>query len=362
MFNKLTIYVCRTLLFTTFIIVVALSGIFIIFTYIAQTKHIGEGTYSAITAIEYVMLILPYNLYILLPFCSLLGSLMGLGLLANNSEITVMRAAGYSTFQVAKGIILAGTILSIIGFVLGGYIAPYFQKKAEILVEIAKNGQKLPGLFKTDSLWIKTNDGFDNIQKLDLKTGKADGLTKFIIKNNKLEKISFANDAVYHRKGKADVYDINSITFPKNESDKLKIIKHQKHDKWNTPLTISTARIISLKTTYLNFTQLVAYIMLPNTIQVKPSVKLSFWKSIFQPISLLLLMVIAVPFSLGSTRSSSVTIKLILGGILGFFFFLLNQMFGPITILYKFPPFWAACTPTIIALVIMVYLFIKLKE
>ena len=52
---------------------------------------------------QYVFLTIPGKAYLLFAPAVLLGSLLGLGALASNSELTVMRAAGVSGGRIIRG-------------------------------------------------------------------------------------------------------------------------------------------------------------------------------------------------------------------------------------------------------------------
>ncbi|MDE5030102.1 LPS export ABC transporter permease LptG, partial [Francisella tularensis subsp. holarctica] len=54
--------------------------------------------------------------------------------------------------------------------------------------------------------------------------------------------------------------------------------------------------------------------------------------------------------------------KLLLGALGGFAFFIINQRFGPIALILHLPPILGAAGPTVRALILLIYLFIKSKE
>ena len=58
---------------------------------IGELDNLGEGTYGFMQALYYTLLKLPSTMFIVLPMASLIGALLGLGALATNSEIIVMR-------------------------------------------------------------------------------------------------------------------------------------------------------------------------------------------------------------------------------------------------------------------------------
>lgn len=91
--NRIDRYIFKTV-FSSFLIVSLIFCIlFFIFTYLAQVSNNDTGA-SNIELIIITIYQLPGILYTLLPACAMVGALMGLSLLANNSEIIVLRSLG----------------------------------------------------------------------------------------------------------------------------------------------------------------------------------------------------------------------------------------------------------------------------
>ncbi|MBK2125084.1 LPS export ABC transporter permease LptG [Fangia hongkongensis] len=355
--RKLTLYVASTVLYTSFIMILALTAIFFIFTYINQAGDIGQGNYSALDAFLFVLYDAPANIYLIMPVCALLGGMMGLGLLAHNSELIVMRASGQSIAQIAKGVLLAASILALLTFLMGAYIAPYFQKKAAVNKTLATGGNQALVLYDTQSIWVREGNSFIHVGKNE-PNGQLRNITRFEVSNNELDAVSFGKNAEY--KGKQwHVQDVN-ITKINQQSAST---EHKAQDIWNNLLPPSLLKIITSNTDYLNLNELVDYIKAnKEESQSANRIWLKFWQMFFQPLSLLILMLISVPFSLGSQRSSAMGYKLVLGMLFGFSFYIINQTFGPFSLVYNLPAFLGAAIPSFIFLILLAFLFWKMKE
>ena len=95
--NLLERYLWKNILFSVLVTWLSLSLLFGLFDFLAELGETKAGTrYGVLQALLYVVYTLPRTLYVNFPYAVLIGSLMGLGNLAANSEITAMRAAGYS--------------------------------------------------------------------------------------------------------------------------------------------------------------------------------------------------------------------------------------------------------------------------
>ncbi|MDE4982538.1 LptF/LptG family permease, partial [Francisella tularensis subsp. holarctica] len=67
---------------------------------------------------------------------------------------------------------------------------------------------------------------------------------------------------------------------------------------------------------YLNFSQRPSDLL--SNRHAKDSISLKFWQDVFQPLSLMILILLAVPLSIVSTRSSTLKLKLLLGAFFVF--------------------------------------------
>ena len=88
-------YLMRTILTSTALVLVVLLALAGLFEFIAELDSVQED-YKTPQAILFAALRLPNLAFQMLPVAALIGSLLGLGALAANSEIIVMRSAGLS--------------------------------------------------------------------------------------------------------------------------------------------------------------------------------------------------------------------------------------------------------------------------
>ncbi len=348
--RKIDFYIFKTVLASYIIVTIIFSVLFFIFTYLAQVTNVDNV--SNWDAIMDTLFQLPAILYTLMPACAMVGSLMALSLLANNSEIIVLRASGLAVAQISKGVVLVGLIATVITVSLGGYIGPKLEKLSDDRVTMTQN------------LWLKTNDGYVNISRINPEKGTASNIRKFVMDDYSLDEVRLAKKAVYKSDKEATVYDISKVNFPNEGQKKLDVTHQLKKDQWVDPLSLSIANIItSARNEYLTIDQLIHFTFSEKGNEnIDPSIPLKFWQEVFQPISLMLLMLLSVPLSIGSTRSSSLILKLLFGAFIGFMFFIINQIFGPMALMMKWPPIIGGMMPTLAVLILLIVLFIRARE
>ena len=78
-----------------------------------------------------------------------------------------------------------------------------------------------------------------------------------------------------------------------------------------------------------------------------------------QPLTVAVMMLLALSFVFGPLRSVSMGARLVMGVITGFAFHLSNAAFGPISLVYQVPAIFGAVIPSFLFLTIAVYFLNK---
>jgi lipopolysaccharide export system permease protein len=102
----------------------------VLFTYLGELGSL-KPNYNAWQAFLYVMWGAPRYLYEILPVAALIGSVLGLGALASNSELIVMRSVGISLWRIVGWVMRSALLLIVLSFVLSEWVIPYTNEKAQ---------------------------------------------------------------------------------------------------------------------------------------------------------------------------------------------------------------------------------------
>lgn len=365
--NILSRYVMRTVLISVLGIAAILSGLYIIFTFIAEAGDIGRGTYGSLEALEYVLLGLPANLYLIMPVAGLLGSLVGLGLLATHSELLIMRTAGLSIRRIGVGVLSAGIIIAMITFILGSFMGPWLQKEADFLKQSASAGQSF--LWTSQSLWLKDGDNFVYVGKITAE-GKLENVVKYNVSNtsnfninhSELTEVISAPEANYQydaKTGHGQWILKNAVTvdyFPDH------VISHTSPELiWPSLAAPSLLSVIASNSENLTLLGLVHFV----TYQVQNGLdatgyQLKLWRLIFQPLSVIVLMLMALPFVFGPLRSRALGWQLMVGLLLGLAFFFVDRFFGAFSQVYHLSPLIGASLPCLLMLILLLISSVRL--
>ncbi|CAM4452813.1 MAG: Lipopolysaccharide export system permease protein LptG [Legionellaceae bacterium] len=340
--NLLTRYIANTIFHTLVIVLTVLAGLEAFILMISQLREIGTGHYTLFQALIYVLLTLPSKIYSFLPMAGLIGVLMGLGTLVNHSELIVMRAVGLSLKQIIISLLKSALIFILIMTLLGETIAPYLQRHAERHKTFAlSKGQTLQ---TGQGIWSKDGSAFYHIQAI-VNPRHLLGISRYLFNDHyQLIMVSYAKNAIYKNKQWIfnDVIQTH-ITEKKVFAEKINTL--------SLPLALkpNLLKVADLEPANMSIFQLFQTIRYHsrNGLHVS-SYSLAFWQRLCQPMASLIMMLLALPFIFGPLRAANRGLRLLAGISISFGFYILNQFFGPVSLVMQLPPFLAAVLPSIL--------------
>ncbi|AXR07607.1 LPS export ABC transporter permease LptG [Salinimonas sediminis] len=341
MFKILDLYIARTLLGTISITLSVLIGLSALIKFVEQLRKLGEGDYDITLAALYVVLSLPRDLEQFFPMATLLGGLVGMGLLASNSELVVMQAAGLSRWNIINSAMKSAVVMILFVMAVGEWVTPFSEAKAkQIRTEAISGGS----LFSSDQLvWAKDGEHFVSIGQVVTRERLRD-ISIFDFNDDlTLDNITYAADGYFD--GKTWWLEDVSVT---RFTDTQVSVNEQPKSRWNSSLTPDKLGIVAVKPEALSISGLLEYIQyLDNNTQDSSRYQLAFWRKIFQPISICVMLLTALSFIFGPLRSVTMGARVIMGVLTGFGFFITNEVFGPLSMVYSFPPFVGALFPSL---------------
>lgn len=351
-------YIGRTILqsiMMTLFMLVSLSGII---KFVDQLRKVGQGEYSTLDAGLYTIMSIPKDIQIFFPMAALLGALLGLGALASRSELVVMQASGYSRLQVASSVMKTAIPLVILTMVVGEWLAPSGEQWARNYRAQKTSGASL--LATNNGMWAKDGNDFIYIQRVDSEN-QLNGITLYRMNDeHKLSSIMNAASAGYD--SATNTWTLNQIresvlkdTYVITGEQRLSMV-------WQTKLTPEKLNVAALDPEALSISGLYQYVnYLQQSGQDAGRYQLNLWKKVFAPLSVAVMMLMALSFIFGPLRSVPMGVRIVTGIACGFVFYVSNEIFGSLSLTYKFPPFLGALLPSLLFLVISLYLLIKRK-
>jgi lipopolysaccharide export system permease protein len=336
-------YLAKQIIISILLVALALLGIDIFFSLVHELKLVGKGHYTLKTALSFLVLSLPTRFYILFPWAALIGSLMGLGTLANHSELVVMRTVGVSVFRISIAVLKAAAILIIFVVFLGEGVAPTTERLAQNKKTLAlSSGQTIQTFF---GLWIRQGREFIHVQSVR-PDGALIGVTRYTFdENQKLQEALQAERAV-PMGSRWQLQEVRGTRFFVKNTHNFK-----EATQWVShlldPELLETA--VSRHPEYLSLPTLWRTIehRAQNELNTQ-NYQLAFWTKLVQPLVILMMVFLAVPFVFGPLRSGSQSLRIVMGILVAFLFHTLNHLFAPLAIVYQFSAPVAVLLPILI--------------
>lgn len=331
-------YLAKVVVSSIFIVLFIVVGLDAIFSLIAEFKDL-ENNYQILQALQFVLLSMPKNFYEFSSSSVLIGCLIGLGILANNSELTVMRAAGLSIEQIAWSVIKPSLVVVCASILIGEFVVPYSESYAINQKIVAQKGNTT-SLVK-HGYWHREGNDYMHFNAI-LPGGVLYGVTRYQFSpQRELITSSFANRATFQ----GDHWVLHDVTQTAlgESATKQSALKSL---RWDTELTPQVLNVVIAKPEDLSILGLHTYSdYLVNQGLNAQKYLLAFWKKLFQPLAMVVMVLVAISCVFGPLRTVTMGYRIFMGIILGVAFRFSEDLLGPASIVFGFPPIIASLIP-----------------
>ena len=346
-------YIGRTIFAATFLSLFVLIGLSSIIKFVEQMKSVGTGAYTVFSAAYFVLLKMPVEIALFFPMAALIGALIGLGSLASSSELVVMQAAGMSKFRIANSVLKTAIPMVIAVMLLGEFVAPQTDKEAYFMRDQLRNGsEKVENKY---GIWAKDADSFISIGRMNSKAELYNVQLYFFTKDLTLEYAMVANKATYQG-GSWLLQDVSKTTFFEDKT----AVESFPEFTWKTELTPKKFEVIISEPDKMSMRDIYGYITyLESNDQDANTYWLTLWRKAVLPFTVVVMMLLSVSFIFGGLRTVPMGTRLIFGIASGFAFHVSGELFGPASLVFELPPILGAVLPSILVLIIAMYLLRK---
>ncbi len=358
MMNTLDRYIGKSILGSIFATLLTLVGLSAIIKFVEQFRSVGKGTYDIWQAVAFTGLTIPKDIETFFPMAALLGALMALGNLASRSELVVMQAAGFSRFKIGMAVMKTALPLVLLTMVIGEWGIPQTEQFARDMRARALSGGSM--LSMKNGVWAKDGNNFVFVRRVTDEAKLNDIYIYTFDQHRNLTELKHANQASYSEdESKWTLRQVNHSMISKDEIT----TSNRLSEKWETNLTPDKLGAVSLRPTSLSISGLYNYIsFLRETGQDVSRFELTFWRKIFQPVSVGVMMLLALSFIFGSLRSVTAGARIVTGICFGFLFYVVNEIFGQMSVVYNMPAVFGALMPSLLFIVMIWWLLSQKRD
>jgi len=349
-------YIGQTVAYSTLTVMLVILSLFTFFTFAGELNKTGRGNYDTLQAAQYALITMPSMLYQLFPTAVLIGTMGGLGTLASSSELVAMRAAGYSLLSILRSVLVFGLLMMGSVFLIGEYVAPVAQEYAETKRSLAISGKD--SLRTGAGLWIRDGLKFVRIETI-VSGGQWKNVSIYELdEKQQLKQIIRADRAVYGANNKWILVGLEQQNFVNGGL----VIQQKRTDVWSSLLSPELLDVVVVRPDMMSAAAALDYVdyLEENGVEARKYLQ-AFWSKVSAPISTAIMILLAIPFIFGPTRSMSAGHRILLGTLTGIGFYLFGQVFGYVGLVYELNPFLAATMPSFLFLGVALYLMKSIK-
>ncbi len=347
-------YMMRTILSSTALVLVVLLGLAGLFEFIAELDD-TRGDYQTAQVVLYTLLRLPNLAFEMLPVATLIGSLLGLGALAGNSEIIVMRSAGLSVKELAGMVAFSGGVLLVLTGLLGEFIGPpldFFARNMRMESRYQQDDDRMG-----DEAWVKDGSTYLHLQKVSPEF-EFGSLYLYKFDGDRLESISVAENSGIDNNDNWILENLRETHFREDGVQVIATSRSVETFEVNSDLLGSSlAKPLSLSARELR-----GYIDYLKRNDLDASkYETEFWFRVARTATVLIMPVLALAFVFGSLRSGGAGGRLMIGVIIGLAYYLASETLANSGQVFNLNPAVVTWLPTVVLAAVTLFALSRIR-
>ncbi len=339
--NLLDRYIGKIVLQACLVVMLTITGLDSLFAFIGELEDVNEK-YRLASALHYTLLTVPGRLTEYVPMSVMVGCLVGLGVLANSSELTIMRAAGISKYRILLGVLQPVVVIILAAGAIGEFVAPKTEQAAA--AQRAEFFGSNRAIGSREGIWHREGSWFLHINAIEPR-GNLVGVTLYAFNDDRqLETAAFARRVDFEQ-GEWVLKDVRLSHF-EDQRVRTETINSR---VWQSSLDPELLSVLSVQPDEMSMRGLYRYSRYVDEqgIDSSPYV-LALWKKLFTPLAIIGLVLVAMSSVFGPLRSVTMGQRIMAGVMIGIVFKIFQDLLGPASAVYGFSPFISALIPVLV--------------
>ena len=355
-FGRIEAYLARSVIWAVLSAMLLLTALLGFSELLSQMGRLSEH-YPLSKALIFALLKMPAYAYDVFPMALLIGVLAGLGQLAAQGELTIIRASGWSPSRLLLALSKGLLLLWLVMLFVGEGVAPWAEKTA-MQLRLGTGAHQL-SLAGDAGFWMKEGQRYisaNSVVRADLLVG----VDIYQLDNNGgVSKVWQAERAVYHDGLGWVLLNVReqwlSTAVVEGVFPFVGLYwQDDKHEEQAVRLPFEPQALSLMAQDKKNWSwhELRSQIdtMSANGMQTQ-TLELALWRKLAHPVSLFAMLALAIPLLLRAGRSASMGGRVLLGILIGLVFFLVNRVVGDMASLADFPPMVSAFALPVLVLI-----------
>jgi len=347
---KIDRYIMQRFLAGIFPVLLLLISLFSFMALAEELEKVGSGDFTLPDALTVVFLTTPKRIVELLPVTALLGGLLGLGAMANNRELIAIRTSGLSKARIAQTVTVLAVFLGVFITILQFSVVPGFEREAAHLRGKSLAGtEKGPG--RSGAFWTRNGEFFIRVNEVRFDRTLADIEIYATDSTGHVSQLIQATSADYAGN---DDWLLSGVVHSDLQQTTVTETVHE-NMLWKGLLSPEQASILILPLQALAPDDLVKTIANLKRNQLDThEYEIVLWQQVSLLPGLLAMALMSLPFLLASVRSVSASQRVMIGGLIGIGFYLVQQLSGQLAGILGMDPSLVILTPPFILLAVAI--------
>lgn len=335
-------YLAKTVVGGTLLVLAILIALTTFFAFLGEVDRIGTGDYGLTDALEFTLLSIPQQAWEVFPVAALIGTLLGVGGLASGSELVAMRASGLSLLQLARSAVIGGVALAVVALLLGDIVAPPAEQYAQYRRAVAVYGEL--SVAGGQGVWARDGRTFVNVRQLSDQQQRIDGIFIFEFGDDgRLVRSVQASAARYGTDG----WSLENVEETEVAADGTTSTARAAVRAWDTQLSPDLLHLFVVDPGALSALGLNRYVdYLKSNGLDATRYQHAFWSKLVAPVSVIVMVLLALPFTMGQDRGGGAGKRLLFGLLIGVAFFMANRVLSFSGAVFELNPVLLAWAPT----------------
>ncbi len=259
---------------------------------------------------------------------------------ADHNELLAMQAGGVSVRRICTAVLGAGVLMMALSLVVAEFVAPPMDQHARIQRSQAMYGKGV--MLSKQGFWIRSGKDFVHVGKTLSRTEAADIEVFELDETGNLKRYLYARNADISAE---QLWQLSAVT-ERVITDQGVQIRQLERLGMPAPLKPDQIGILELPPDSLSLSDLADYIGgLRQRGQNADRHALALWQKLTLPLVNGVMVLLALTFVFGPTRSRSAGQRIFLGTIVGILFFLVNQICGHLGLILNIHPALTTLVP-----------------
>ncbi len=352
--NILSLYMMRTILAGTAMVLAVLLALAGLFEFIAELDD-TQGNYQTSQAVLYTLLRLPNLAFEMLPLAALIGSLLGLSALAGGSEIIVMRSAGLSVRELAAMAAVSGAVMLALTGLLGEFIGPpldFYARNMRLEARYEKDDERLG-----NATWVKDGSVYLHLERVnpDFEFGS---LYMYKFDGDKLEAIAIAENSGIDED---DNWILENLRETRFAGDGVQVTTaHRSIESFEVNAELLGSALA--KPLSLSAREMLSYIdyLRRNNLDATRYVT-ELWYRVSRTFTVMVMPVLSLAFVFGSLRSGGAGGRLMIGVLVGLVYYLASETLANSGQVFDLNPILVTWLPSVTLTLITVFALTRIR-